>query len=100
MNKRDFYQMLTKKQRFMRHLFDYILSDKETFNNPSRFNQLQKDNRDKITDYFMTIKDKIKLEDLRFYSAHSFLILYIPYFSQEMFSCERLYRDKSTMIRH
>ena len=33
----------------------------------SRFEQLQKDNRDKIVDYFMNIKDKIKLEELRFY---------------------------------
>ena len=45
---------------------DYILSDKETFNDTSRFEQLQKDNRN-ITDYFMNIRDKIKLEDLRFY---------------------------------
>ena len=33
----------------------------------SRFEQLQKDNRGKIVDYFMTIKDKLKLEELRFY---------------------------------
>ena len=46
---------------------DYVLSDKETFNDLSRFNQLQKDNMDKIVDYFMNIKDKIKLEELRFY---------------------------------
>jgi hypothetical protein len=46
---------------------DYVLSDTETFNDPSRFNQLQKDNRDKIADYFMNITNKIKLEELRFY---------------------------------
>jgi hypothetical protein len=45
---------------------DYILSDKETFNDTSKFLQLQKDNRDKITDYFMNIKEKINLEELRF----------------------------------
>ena len=39
----------------------YILSDKETFN------QLQKENRDKIMDYFMNIGDKINLKELRFY---------------------------------
>jgi hypothetical protein len=39
----------------------------QTFNDSSRFNQLQKDNRDKIVDYFMSITDKIKLEELRFY---------------------------------
>jgi hypothetical protein len=46
---------------------DYILSDKETFDDTSRLEQLQKDNRDKIADYFMIIKDKIKCEELRFY---------------------------------
>ena len=46
---------------------EYILSDKETFDETSRFDLLQKDNRDKIVDYFMNIKDKIKLEELRFY---------------------------------
>jgi hypothetical protein len=49
---------------------DYVLSDTETFNDPSRFNQLQKDNRAKIADYFMSITDKIKLEELRFLLAH------------------------------
>ena len=33
----------------------------------SRFNQLQKDKRDKIVDFFMNIKDKIKMEELRYY---------------------------------
>jgi hypothetical protein len=46
---------------------DYVLSDTETFNDKSSFNQLQKDNRDKIADYFMNITNKIKLEELRFY---------------------------------
>ena len=32
-----------------------------------QFEQLQKGKRDKIVDYFMNIKDKIKLEELRFY---------------------------------
>jgi hypothetical protein len=44
---------------------DYILSDKETFDDISTFEQLQKDNREKIVEYFMTIKDKGKLEELR-----------------------------------
>lgn len=42
----------------------YILSDKETFDDS--FEQLWKDDRDKITDHFMTITNKIKLEELRF----------------------------------
>ena len=46
---------------------DYVLSDKETFDDTSRFKQLQKGKMDKIVDYFMNIKDKIKLEELRFY---------------------------------
>ena len=46
---------------------EYVLSDKETFDETSRFDLLQKDNRNKIVDYFMTLKDKIKLEELRFY---------------------------------
>ena len=45
----------------------YILSDKETFDDASRFEKLQKDNWGKIVNYFMNIKDKIKLEELRFY---------------------------------
>ena len=43
--------------------FNYILSDKETFNDKSRFDQLQKGDRDEIVDYFMNIKDKIKLDE-------------------------------------
>ena len=69
-NKQDLYQALTNREMFDMMLeqgLDYILSDKETFNDTSRFEQLQKDKRDKIVDYFMNIKDKIKLEELRFY---------------------------------
>jgi hypothetical protein len=46
---------------------DYVLNDKETFDNTSRVEQLRTENRDKIVDYFMKIKNKIKLEELRFY---------------------------------
>jgi hypothetical protein len=62
--------VLTNREMFNMVLeqgHEYILSDKETFNDPSRFNQLQKDNRDKIVNYFMNIKDKVRLEELRFY---------------------------------
>ena len=38
-------------------IFDYTL----------RFEQLQKDNGGEVMDYFMNIKDEIKLEELRFY---------------------------------
>ena len=41
---------------------DYILSDKETFDDVAKFEKLQQDNRSKIVDYFMNIKDNIKLE--------------------------------------
>ena len=48
---------------------EYVLSDKETFDETFEvsIHLLQKDNRNKIVDYFMTLKDKIKLEELRFY---------------------------------
>lgn len=46
---------------------DYILSDKETFGDPSRFEQLKRCNRNKIVDYYMSLKGKIKLEELRIY---------------------------------
>ena len=69
-NKQDLYQALTNREIYNRILeqgCNYILSDKETFDDTSRFEDLQEGNRDKILDYFMAIKDKIKLEELRFY---------------------------------
>jgi hypothetical protein len=46
---------------------EYVLSDKDTFDDVSKFEKLQQDNRAKIVDYFMTLKDRVKLEELRFY---------------------------------
>ena len=69
-NRQDLYQALTNREMFHMMLeqgLNYILSHKETFDNTSRFERLQKGNRDKIVDYFMNIKDNIKLEELRFY---------------------------------
>jgi hypothetical protein len=66
-SKQDIYQVLTNRKMFdlvLEQGLDYVLSDKETFNDTSKFLQLQKDNRDKIADYFMNIKEKIKLEEL------------------------------------
>ena len=69
-NKQDLYQALTNREMFdmvLEQGLDYILSDIETFDDDtSIFEQLQKGNRDKIVDYFMKIRDKIKLEELRF----------------------------------
>ena len=68
-SKKDLYQALTNREMFdmvLEQGLDYVLSDKETFDDKSKFDQLQKDNRDKIVDYFMNLKDKIKLEELRF----------------------------------
>jgi hypothetical protein len=68
-NREDLYQALTDRETFTRILeqgLDYVLSDRETFDDTSKFEQLQKGNRDKIMDYFMNIEDKIKLEDLEF----------------------------------
>jgi hypothetical protein len=68
-NKQDLYQALTNREMFdmvLEQGLDYILSDNETFDKTSKFEQLQRGNRDKIVDYFMNIRDKIKLEELRF----------------------------------
>jgi len=69
-NKEDLYRALTNLEMLYMILeqgYDYVLLDKRTSDDTSRFEQLQKDNRDKIIDYFMNIKDKVKLEELRFY---------------------------------
>jgi cell division septal protein FtsQ len=69
-NKQDLYQALTNREMFdmvLEQGLNYILSDKETFSDLSRFEQLQKDNRDKLVDYFMSLGDNMKLEELRFY---------------------------------
>ena len=69
-NKQDLYQVLTHQEMLdtvLEQGLDYISSDKETFNNTTKFNQLRKENRDKIVDYFMNIKNKIRVEELRFY---------------------------------
>jgi hypothetical protein len=70
-NKQDLYQALTNREMFdmiLEQGLDYVISDKETFyDDTSRFEQLQRGNRHKIVDYFMNLKDKIKLEELRFY---------------------------------
>jgi hypothetical protein len=69
-SKQDLYQVLTNREMFdmiLKQGYEYVLSDKEIFDDISRYDQLQKSNRDKIVDYFMNIKDKIKLEELRLY---------------------------------
>jgi hypothetical protein len=69
-NKQDLYQALTDREMLdmiLKQGLEYVLSDKETFDDLSRFEKLQKDNRPKIVDYFMNIRDKINLEELRFY---------------------------------
>jgi hypothetical protein len=69
-NKLDLYQALTNREMFdmiLEQGLDYVLYDKETFSDASRFDQLQKNRRDRVVDYFMTLKDMIKLEELRFY---------------------------------
>lgn len=53
-NKQDLYQVLTNREMFdmvLEQGLDYVLSDKETFDDTSRFEQLQKDNRGKIVNY-------------------------------------------------
>jgi hypothetical protein len=58
-NKQDLYQASTNREAFERILdqgLGYILSGKETFDDVSRFDQLQKDNRDKVVDCFISIE--------------------------------------------
>jgi len=69
-NKQDLYRTLTNREMLDMILEQgllYVLSDKETLDDTSRFDQLRKDNRDKIVDYVMNLKDKIRLEELRLY---------------------------------
>jgi hypothetical protein len=69
-NKQDLYQALTNRRMFdmiLKQGLDYVLSDKEAFDDKSRFDQLQNDSRNKLIDYLMNFKDKVKLEELRFY---------------------------------
>jgi len=69
-NKQDLYQALTNREMLdliLKQGLDYILSDKETFDDISIFDGLRKDNRGQIVDYVMTLKGMIKLEQLRFY---------------------------------
>ena len=69
-NKQDLYKALTNREMFgmiLEQGLNYILSDKATFDDTSRFDDLCEDNRGKIVDYIMNLKDKIKLEELRFY---------------------------------
>ena len=69
-NKQDLYQVLINREildMILKQALDYLLSDNATFHDKSRFDQLQNGKRDKIVDYFMDIRDKIKLEELRFY---------------------------------
>ncbi len=69
-NKQYLYQALTNREMFdmvLEQGLDYVSNDKETFDDVSRFEKLQKYNRDKIVDYFTNIKDKLNMEELRFY---------------------------------
>jgi hypothetical protein len=62
-NKQDLYQVLTNQEMFdtvLEQGLNYILSDKETFDDVSKFEKLQQDNRAKIVDHFMTLKDKTR----------------------------------------
>jgi len=71
-NKQDLYHALTDREtlyKILEQASDYVLHDKNTFEQTSKQNlceQYQK-NKDKIVDYFMNIKENLKLEELRFY---------------------------------
>jgi hypothetical protein len=74
MTSREMFDMLLEQGH------NYILSDRETFNDPSRFNQLQKDNRNQIVDYFMNINVQNKIGRIKVLLAHlHFIYLSIPW---------------------
>jgi hypothetical protein len=70
-NKQNLFQVLTNPEIFdmvLEHGLDNVLVNKVTFDDDtSRFDQLQKDNRGKFVNYFMKIRDKIGLKELRFF---------------------------------
>lgn len=43
---------------------DYVLSEKDRFDDTSRFDKLQKDSRQKIVDYFFEYKEQDKVHYL------------------------------------
>ena len=55
----------------MENTLDYLLSDEKYIGEKSKQKQdlceQYRDNKDRIVDYFMNIKDKVKIEELRFY---------------------------------
>jgi hypothetical protein len=68
-NKEDLFRALINRELLDMILEQglYVLSDKETFDDASKFEKLQQDNRGKIVDHFMSIKDKVEVKELRFY---------------------------------
>jgi hypothetical protein len=67
-NEQDLYRALTNREmldRILEQGLDYILSNKETFDDTFRFECSQKNNRDKTADYFMNTKNNLKLEELK-----------------------------------
>ena len=70
-DKLELYRALTDGEtldRLLEQTLEYTLSDNDVSHDAPRVRELcRKDNRDKIVDYFTTIKDKVKLEELKFY---------------------------------
>ena len=73
-NKQDLYHALTDTEtldKILEQALDYLLSDEKYIGEISKQKQdlceQYRDNKDRIVDYFMKIKDKVKLEELRFY---------------------------------
>jgi hypothetical protein len=73
-NKQELYHALTDREtlhKILEQALDYELADKDTSTEESKQKQdlceQYRDNKDRIVDYFMKIKDKVELEELRFY---------------------------------
>jgi hypothetical protein len=73
-NKQDLYHALTDREtlyKILEQALDYLLSDEKYIGEKSKQKEdlceQYRDNKDRIVDYFMKIKDKVKVEELRFY---------------------------------
>jgi hypothetical protein len=74
-NKQELYHALTDREtlyKILEQALDYLLSDEKYIAEKSKqkqnlCEQYQQNNIEKVVDYFMNIKDKVKAEELRFY---------------------------------
>jgi hypothetical protein len=73
-NKQELYHALTDREtlhKILQQALDYELADKDTSGEECKQKQdlceQYRDNKDRIVEYFMKIKDKVEMEELTFY---------------------------------